>query len=79
MTLTRNRKQLVGSAIFLTASAFMLAAYGTFDRVPLAFLVLYLLATGSFCVLTLLSQRELKNPNGEARKTKPEAQIPRST
>jgi hypothetical protein len=58
MAFTRNTKKLVGSAIILTASAFMLAAYGTLYRIPLAFLVVYLVALATGGTLAFLGQRE---------------------
>ena len=58
MALTRNTKKLVGSAVILTASAFMFAVYGTFYRIPLAFLVLYLVALAAGGYLVVLGQRQ---------------------
>ncbi len=58
MALTRNAKKLVGGAIIITASTFMLAAYETLYRIPLAFPVLYLAALGIGGVLAVLGQKE---------------------
>jgi hypothetical protein len=44
MNSTKNRKQIAGSAIFLTASAFLLALYGTFGRIPAIFVMLHVTA-----------------------------------
>jgi Na+-transporting methylmalonyl-CoA/oxaloacetate decarboxylase gamma subunit len=68
MALTRNSKKLVASAIILTASAFTLAAYATYNRMPFVFLVLYLLALAAGGVLAVLGQKE--EAKSESRRSK---------
>jgi hypothetical protein len=59
--ITRNPKLIAGSSILLTASAFMFVVYGTFDRVPLPFFVVYFASLLSSGILTFLGRTEEKN------------------
>ncbi len=69
MNSTKNRKQIAGSAIFLTASAFMLALYGTFGRIPAIFVMLHVTACVTFAIFTILGQREIKSEQVEKIRT----------
>jgi len=58
MNLTRNPKRIAAAAILLTASAFLLAAYGTISHVPAVFYLLYFGAAVASGVLTVSSQKQ---------------------
>ncbi len=65
ISLTRSRKSIAGLSMIVTASAFMVAAYGTVDRVPLPILVVYLTAIiigGALLTFGNVEERKLSVP-----------------
>jgi hypothetical protein len=54
----RNPKRYMGIGILLTALAFMIMAFGTLDRVPRGFHILFLLSMAGAWVLSFLAERE---------------------
>jgi len=66
MQFTRNNQRIAGLSIILTASAFMIAAYGSLSRLPLPIVAVYLTAIligGGLGVVGQLQEKKITIPD----------------